>query len=60
MRTFSVAALASAAIIGLAATAVAARQPIRVRGEIQSVRGNTLNVSQRETDRADAEFRDEV
>jgi hypothetical protein len=44
MRSFSVAALASAAIIGLVAAAVAASEPVRVRGEIQSVQGNTLNV----------------
>jgi hypothetical protein len=44
MSSFSAAALASAAILGLAATAMAATQPIRVRGEIQSVRGNTLSV----------------
>jgi hypothetical protein len=44
MRSSSVAALASAAIIGLVAAAVAASEPVRVRGEIQSVQGNTLNV----------------
>lgn len=45
MRRLSTAALASAAIIGLAAAVVAAGTPIRVRGEVQSLSGNTLNVS---------------
>jgi hypothetical protein len=44
MGSFSAAALASAAIIGLAATAAAAEPPTPVRGEIQSLSGNTLNV----------------
>jgi hypothetical protein len=44
MRSLSAAALTCAAIVGLAGTAVAAKSTIRVRGEIQSVRGNTLNV----------------
>jgi hypothetical protein len=38
------AALASAAIVGFVTIAVAAEEPIRVRGEIQSLSGNTLNV----------------
>jgi hypothetical protein len=44
MGSFSAAALASAAIIGLAATAVAAEPPTPVRGEIQSLSGNTLHI----------------
>lgn len=45
MRSLSAAALASAAIIGLATMAVAAEQPERLRGEIRSLSGNTLNVT---------------
>lgn len=44
MRRISTAALAGAAIIGLAAASVAAAGPVRVRGEVQSRSGDTLNV----------------
>jgi hypothetical protein len=42
MGSFSAAALASTAIIGLAATAAAAEPPTPVRGQIQSLSGNTF------------------
>lgn len=45
MKKLSAAALASAALVGLAIPAVAAEQPVRVRGEVQSLGGDTLNVS---------------
>jgi hypothetical protein len=45
MSSLSGAALASATIVALVATAGAAGQPVRVRGEIQSLSGDTLNVS---------------
>ena len=44
MSSLSAARLASVAIIGLMAAAVAAEQPVRVRGEIQSLSGSALNV----------------
>ncbi|MEK9279254.1 MULTISPECIES: metal ABC transporter permease [unclassified Bradyrhizobium] len=44
MSSLSAAPLAGAAIIGVVAAAVAAEQPARIRGEIQSLSGNTLNV----------------
>jgi hypothetical protein len=44
MRSLSAAAVASAAIIGFVTITVAAEDPIPVRGEIQSLSGNTLNV----------------
>lgn len=44
MRNLTTAALAGAAIIGLATLAVAADQPERLRGQIQSLSGDTLNV----------------
>jgi len=45
MRSLAAAALAGATIIGLATIAVAAEQPERLRGEIRSLSGNTLNVT---------------
>jgi len=44
MRKRSVAALAVAALIGLAVGALAAPAPVRIRGQIQSRSGDTLNV----------------
>lgn len=44
MGSFSRTVLASAAVIGLAVTAVAAEQPERFRGEIQSLTGDTLHM----------------
>lgn len=45
MSGLSTAPIASVAIIGLVVAAVAAEQPVRIRGEIQSLSGNTLNVT---------------
>jgi len=45
MRSLSATALTGAAIVGVVATAVAAGQPVRFRGEVHSLSGNTLNAS---------------
>jgi hypothetical protein len=45
MKKVSAAALASVTMLGLAAPVIAAAQPVRVRGEVQSLSGNTLNVN---------------
>jgi len=44
MSSLSAVPLASVGIIGLVTAAVAAGQPVRIRGEIQSLSGSTLNV----------------
>lgn len=44
MQRFPTAALAGVAMIGLVAAAVAAGNPVRVRGEVQSRSGDTVNV----------------